>query len=486
MGRLERYFKPFRNQTIGYHHTFVSPNGKKRMIYADWTASGRLYLPIEERISQVFGPLVGNTHSEASLTGAAMTNAYHEALQIIKHHVHANDHDVILNAGNGTTAVINKMQRILGLRVHEKFLGQVRLQEKPIVFLTHMEHHSNHISWEETIADVEIIQPTPNGLVDLKHFQYLLEKYKNRTVKIGSFTACSNVTGIQTPYHTMAKMLHEHGGICFVDFAASAPYVKIDMHPASPLEKLDGIFFSPHKFLGGPGTSGVMVFDSSLYKNTIPDQPGGGTVEFTDPWGGKLYASAIEMREDGGTPGFLQVIRTALCIRLKEAMGIENIEKREKELLHLLIKGMREIPGITVLGGHLEDRHGIVSFQAKDIHYNLFAKLLNDRFGIQVRGGCACAGPYGHYLLRLSRLQSKQIKAAIAAGDLSTKPGWVRISLHPIMTDKDVQTIVEGIAETVKNGNKWKEEYRYSAKTNEFTYVRQQTNQPMIEKMFRL
>ncbi|HHB79469.1 MAG TPA: aminotransferase class V-fold PLP-dependent enzyme, partial [Saprospiraceae bacterium] len=279
MTKLEKHFAPFRENIIGAHEKFVSPYGQKPLIYADWTASGRLYGPIEERISHDIGVFVGNTHTETSTTGTAMTKAYHRAKNIIKNHVHAAESDVIISSNSGMTGVINKFQRILGLKLHERFSSLVNIDEKdrPLVLVTHMEHHSNQTSWLETIADVVVIKATEDGLVDLDNLVELVESYPNRT-KIAAVTSCSNVTGIITPYHEIAKVMHQHEGLCFVDFACSAPYIDIDMNPANPLERLDAIYFSPHKFLGGPGSSGVLIFKAELYKNRVPDNPGGGTV----------------------------------------------------------------------------------------------------------------------------------------------------------------------------------------------------------------
>ncbi len=470
---LEHYFQTFRSQTIGLNQEFVSPYGKKKILYADWTASGRLYQPIERKISEVFGPFMANTHTESNITSLMMTGMYKQSKEIIKEHVNADPLDVIILDGFGVTSVINKFQRILGIRVHERWKTRLKLseQERPIIFLTHMEHHSNQTSWLETLADVEIINRDDSGLVDVSHLEQLLLRYKDRKWKIGSFSACSNVTGIQTPYHQLAKMMHQHGGICFVDFAASAPYIKINMHPKDPLEKLDAIFFSPHKFLGGPGTSGVLVFDSRLYFNKVPDHPGGGTVTWTNPWGEHQYYKDIEFREDGGTPGILQAIRTALCINLKEQMGIDNILKREKEQLALLLPRLEEIPGLQLLEGHNKNRLGIISFTIDNIHYNLIVRLLNDRYGIQVRGGCSCAGTYGHYLLNIDKSSSKHITEKINKGDLSTKPGWVRFSLHPIMTNEEILLFAAAVKEIALNIDDWKKDYKYDAASNDYFYI---------------
>ena len=470
---LEEYFQPFRSHVIGLNQEFDSPYGKKKIIYADWTASGRLYQPIEKKISVDFGPFMANTHTESNITSLMMTGLYKQSKKIIKEHVNADKHDVVILDGFGMTSVVNKLQRILGLRVPEIWRNHLQLpeRERPVIFITHMEHHSNQTSWLETLGEVILVNPDREGRVDLNHLEQLLNVYKDRQLKIGSFTACSNVTGIQTPYHKLAKLMHQHGGLCFVDFAASAPYVEINMHPEDPLEKLDAIFFSPHKFLGGPGTSGVLVFDSRIYTNKVPDHPGGGTVLWTNPWGEHKYFDDIEMREDGGTPGILQSIRTALCLNLKSKMGINNILKREKEQLSLLFSHLEKFPEVHILAGNIKDRIGIVSFYIETIHYNLIVRLLNDRYGIQVRGGCSCAGTYGHYLLNIDKTTSKQITEKITHGDMSAKPGWVRFSIHPIMTDEEILTFIQAIREIIENIDEWKKDYVYDPASNDYFYI---------------
>lgn len=469
---MENYFKKFRKNTIGNELEFTTPNGEQTIIYADWIASGRLYAPIEEKIQNTFGPWVGNTHTETSETGTLMTKAYHLAQKKIKDHVNAGPEDVIITTGVGMTGVVNKFQRILGLKHCTGVSGGDCLKEKerPVVFITHMEHHSNHTSWFETMTDVVVIPPGEGLLIDLEKLREELEKYKDRDVKIGSFTACSNVTGVFTPYHKMAKIMHEYGGLCFIDYAASAPYVDMNMHPEDPMEKLDAVFFSPHKFLGGPGSSGVLIFDSKLYHNATPDQPGGGTVDWTNAWGEYKYIDDIEAREDGGTPGFLQAIRTALCIEVKNQMGPQNIEKRERELVDIAFKELRKIESVHILADNVTDRLGVISFFMLGIHYNMVVKILNDRFGIQVRGGCACAGTYGHYLLDVSYEHSKEITDKISTGDLSEKPGWIRLSLHPTMTDDELFIFIEAIKQIEENIDLWSKDYIYNKYNNEFRH----------------
>ena len=484
--RLENAFERFRRNIVGYNQKFRTPYGEQHIIYADWTASGRLYVPIERAMLETFGPFVGNTHSESNVTGTTMTQAYHRANAIIKQHVNAGSDDVLLNVGFGMTAAINKLQRILGLKVPEQFEKKIALKEKdrPIVFVTHMEHHSNHTTWHETIADVVVIKQTSEGLADLDDLRELLKKYKSRKLKIGSFSACSNVTGIELPVHTMARIMHEVGGVCFADYAASAPYVPNDMHPADPKEQLDGIIFSPHKFLGGPGASGVLIFNSHLYHLKSPDQPGGGTVLWTNPWGKHRFKPEIEEREDGGTPGFLQAIKAALAVQLNEQMGMELMKRREAELVEKVFNGLNGIPGFVILADNIRTRLGMISFYFEHVHYNLVVRLLNDRFGIQMRGGCSCAGTYGHYLLHMDKYASKRVTDKINHGDHSMKPGWVRMSIHPTTTDQEADFIVAALREIGVKGKEWERDYVYDSHLNEFRH-KSGGESPIVERWFK-
>ena len=343
-----------------------------------------------------------------------------------------------------------------------------------------MEHHSNQTTWLETIAKVVIIPQTVEGLVCLDEFKVLLEQYKDRKVKIASVTSCSNVTGIRTPYHTIAKMIHEYNGVCFVDFACSAPYVSIDMHPADATESLDAIMFSPHKFLGGPGTSGVLIFKKELYSNLVPDCPGGGTVSWTNPWGEHKYIENIEDREDGGTPGFLQVIKTALAVQLKDKMGVENILNREHELLEYLFADLDPVENVHLLAKQHQDRLGVVSFYIDKLHFNLAVKILNDRFGIQSRGGCSCAGTYGHFLLHVDQATSNALTERITLGDLLDKPGWIRISFHPTTTNDEIAFVCDSIKEMAANHNEWASDYNYNKNTNEFIHKNAVDNERLM------
>ena len=460
---MEDYFLKYRENIIGQNQMIKTPyHDSIRIVYADWTASGRMYQPIEDRLQNCLYPFVANTHTDTNFTGSTMTYSYHKAQQIIKNHVGANENDVLISSNSGMTGVVNKFQRILGLKIHESFKDQISIPEedKPIVFISHMEHHSNQTSWIETIADVVIIPPDDNGLVCPSNFKKIVKEYPNRKTKIASLTSCSNVTGIITPYMEIAEIIHQEGGLCFVDFACSAPYIDINMHEDDNSGKyLDAIFFSPHKFLGGPGSSGILIFNQKLYKNSIPDNPGGGTVDWTNPWGEHKYIDNIEAREDGGTPSFLQTIKVAMCMQLKDEMGIENIHKRENEILKEVWNSFEKIPNLHVLAKQHKSRLGVISFYIDGLHFNLGVKMLNDKFGIQTRGGCSCAGTYGHYLLNVSQEISSNITNQISEGNCSNKPGWIRMSIHPTHTDEEVRYITEGIRQLAENYVEWTNDY---------------------------
>ncbi|MEP2275671.1 MAG: aminotransferase class V-fold PLP-dependent enzyme [Reichenbachiella sp.] len=460
-------FDEIRENIVGSSQNFDTPFGSFEMLYADWVASGRLYGPIEDAITNKFGPWVANTHSYSNKTGSLMTTAYNQAKQIIREHVNASESDMLVLTGSGMTGGVVRLQQILGLCV-QSHTPELIIEDRPIVFITHMEHHSHHVSWMETVADVVIVPPGKDLKIDLDLLQTEIDKYADRKLKIGAFTAGSNVTGVITPIHEMAEVMHKNGGYCFVDYAATAPYVPIDMHPANDLQSLDAIYFSPHKFLGGPGACGVMLFDKKIYqgKSCVP---GGGNVTWTNPWGEYGFTSNDEAKEDGGTPGFLQAIRAAMAIRLKEKMGTTQIEKREEELVSKTFARMNKIEGVRIVGEQESKRIGVVSFNIDDIHYNAVVRIMNDRFGVQVRGGWACASTYCHYLFELNQSQSKRLTDGIDSQNLTGKPGWARMSLHPTMTDKQLDYALDAIEYIAKNKQELKEDYVYDVKTNDFT-----------------
>lgn len=473
----EKRFSAIRRQVIGMDGALRTPYGTKRLLYADWCATGRLYRPIERYMAETVGPCIGNTHTGSNYTGGTMTAAYRSALACIKRHVGAGPMDAVLTCGTGMTGAVNKLQRLMGLRIPDWLGGRVRIreEERPVIFVTHMEHHSNQISWLETIGEVVIVPPDRNGRVVPRHLEELLRAYPHRPFKIGAFTACSNVTGIETPVAELARTMHKYGGLIVADYSASAPYVPIRMYEAEdPAAKLDAVVFSPHKFLGGPGTGGVLVLDSRLVRSRVPDHPGGGTVEWTDPWGGRTYVRDPEEREDGGTPGFVQAIRTALCIQLKEYMNPVRMSEREKPLLNALWRRLEESSRVRILEPRNRERKAIVSLTVEGMPHMLVIKLLNDRFGIQARGGCSCAGSYGHYLFGIGPEASVQLSARVASGCTAWKPGWVRISLHPVMTAEEADYIGRAVASIAEHGREWAEDYLWTPGTGEFLHREEQ------------
>lgn len=470
---LAAHFAMFAEGIVGRELGIPTPYGSKPILYADWTASGRAYLPLEQRLLRDVAPYIANTHTETSYTGHVMTAAYEEARALIKRHVNAGVGDVLLPTGTGTTGAINKLQRILGLRIPSNFIGtaSVTQENRPVVLITHMEHHSNHTSWLECEVDLEVIPADAEGLVDLRRIPGILARYADRKLKIASITACSNVTGIRSSYFEIAEIMHGHGGLCFVDFACSAPYDRIDMHPADRMQALDAIFFSPHKFLGGPGACGILVFSRALYSALVPDHPGGGTVSWTNPWREHRYFDDIEVREDGGTPGFMQLIRAALAVQLKDDMGVDRIAARETEITAMVFSRIGAISSIELLASRQRERMPVFSFYIPGLHYNLVVRLLNDRFGVQSRGGCSCAGTYGHYLLNVDATDSRRITSKIDGGDLSDKPGWIRVSFHPAMSDQEVNAVCDAILEVAVHGVRWSEDYRHLAKLNDYEHI---------------
>lgn len=369
--------------------------------------------------------------------------------------------DVLIFAGSGMTGAVNKLQRLMRLKDAEGLANKV--------LISHMEHHSNQLSWLACHAEVEVVAPDDAGLLSLTHFEEALKASSEFDQVIVSVTACSNVTGIENPVHELAQLAHQHGALMMVDYACSAPYVDIDMNRDSMIgDYFDAIFFSPHKFLGGQGTSGVLLMKEELFASSVPDHPGGGTVKWTNPWGGFALLDSREEQEDGGTPPFLQAMRTAMAIQVKNKMGVANIKAREKEQMDFLFAELRQIKGLHILAEENKERLGIISFYTEDLHYNAMVKMLNDGFGVQVRGGCSCAGTYGHHLLNVSKPQSLAITDQIDQGDFSTKPGWVRLSIHPTHSNAELTYVVAAIRTIAADHKKYLKHYKLNPSSMNF------------------
>jgi len=462
-----KLIESIRTGIIGDDRAVEGPFGVRRVTYADYTASGRSLDFIEDFIREEVMPLYANTHTETSTTGLQTTRFREDARRTILEAVHGGDDDVVIFCGSGATGAINKLIEILNLRLPADldtrygFSTLIPEEGRPVVFIGPYEHHSNEISWRETIADVVVIDEDDDGRIDEKHLERELEEYRDRPLKIGSFSAASNVTGIVSNTSALSALLHRHGALAFWDFAAAAPYVGIDMNPAGdevdPLTYMDALFISPHKFVGGPGTPGVLVVKRDLVSNTVPTVPGGGTVTYVSA-DGHSYITDPAHREEGGTPAIIESIRAGLVFKLKSAVGESAIEERERSFVERAISSWSEHPQISILGNKEAKRLSIVSFLIRHdehfLHHNYVVALLNDLFGIQARGGCSCAGPYGHRLLGIDMARSTKFQEAINHGCEGIKPGWVRVNFNYFISETVFQYILDAVILVANEG--WK------------------------------
>jgi selenocysteine lyase/cysteine desulfurase len=469
-----------RNSVIGADEAVRGPYGLRRVTYADYTASGRSLAPIEDYIRDAVLPLYANTHSESSGTGMQTTRFREDARRLI---VEACGGDplehVVLFAGSGSTGAIDTLITCLNLRLPADLDARYQLRERipaaerPVVFIGPYEHHSNELPWRESIADVVEIPEDHDGRIDLAALEAALTAHADRPLKIGSFSVASNVTGILSDTRAISVALHRFGALSFWDFAAAAPYVEIEMAPRrvgeeADLDYKDAIFLSPHKFIGGPGTPGVLVARRALFRNTVPSVPGGGTVEYVNPLE-HVYVRDIERREEGGTPDIVGSIRAGLVFRLKDAVGADAIREREEMFTHRALTRWEANPAIEVLGSHDLPRLSIVSFvvryEGRYLHHNFVVALLNDLFGIQARGGCSCAGPYGHRLLGIDIATSLEFQEQIALGCEGIKPGWVRVNFTYFLSEAVFSFILDAVDLVATEGWKLLPWYRFDAAT---------------------
>ena len=464
-----------RDSVVGKDTAVETPFGLRRVTYADYTASGRSLSFIEEFIRDQVLPLYANTHTETSGTGLQTTRFREDARDIIKESVGATkqEHAVVF-AGSGSTGAIDRLITILGLRIPKALddsfdlLSQIPEDQRPVVFVGPYEHHSNELPWRESIADVVQINEDADGHIDLDELEKQLVEFANRPLKIGSFSAASNVTGIISDTDAIAATLHRHGALSFWDFAASAPYVAIDMGSKEGGDYLDAIFISPHKLIGGPGTPGVLVARKDLFTNEVPAVPGGGTVQYVSP-DHHTYLTDPEHREEGGTPAIIGSIRAGLAFKLKGQVGIDRIRGLEHDFIRRAITTWSKNPNIEILGNPDAERLSIVSFviryNNKVLHHNYVVALLNDLFGIQARGGCSCAGPYGHRLLGIDLETSSRFEEVIATGCEVLKPGWVRLNFNYFISEAAFDHIVDAVGLIADEGWRLLPQYRYETET---------------------
>ncbi len=470
-----------RRSVIGEDEAVVGPYGLRRVTYADYTASGRSLTFIEDYLRDAVMPLYANTHTESSGTGLQTTRFREDARRIVRDAVGGNhDEHAVIFCGSGSTAAVDKLVGVLNLRLPADLDARYGLsrhipaEQRPVVFIGPFEHHSNELPWRESICDVVTIHEDADGHVDLRQLDEELVRYADRPLRIGSFSAASNVTGILSDTRAISVLLHRHGALSFWDFAASAPYVAIEMSPhrAGPhgegeaaLDYKDAIFLSPHKFIGGPGTPGVLVARRELFHNRVPVVVGGGTVQYVNPEE-HVYLTDPEHREEGGTPAILESIRAGLVFQLKEQVGVERIRSREESFIDRAIDRWEAHPNIEILGNRRAKRLSIVSFVVRHggryLHHNYVVALLNDLFGIQSRGGCSCAGPYGHRLLGIDLETSHEFEREISRGCEGIKPGWVRVNFNYFISEAVFDYLLESVEIVASEGWKLLPEYVFA------------------------
>lgn len=458
-----------REAVIGDDQMMWGPFGPRRVIYADYTASGRALDFIERFVHDEVLPRYANTHTESSGTGLQTTRLREDARQIIRDAVGGDEQTIVIFTGSGSTGAIDKMIHILGIRIpaglddRYGLSAHIPADQRPVVFIGPFEHHSNELAWRESIAQVVVIPEDADGHIDTVRLAAELVRYADRLLKIGSFSAASNVTGIVSDTVAISDLLHRHGALSFWDFAAAAPYVEVNMAGK------DAAFISPHKFVGGPSTPGVLVVRRELLRNRVPTVPGGGTVDYVNPTE-HHYITDPAHREEGGTPAIVDSIRAGLVFQLKQAVGVDVIQAREEHFLRRAIESWRANPNIEILGNIDAERLSIVSFVVRRpggryLHHNFVVTLLNDLFGIQSRGGCSCAGPYGHRLLGIDIERSHRFEQEIVAGCEGIKPGWVRVSFAYFISEAVFDYLVEAVHLVASHGWALLPEYRFDPHT---------------------
>jgi selenocysteine lyase/cysteine desulfurase len=444
-----------REGLVGAKARISGPYGPVDMVYADYVASGRALHQVERFVLEEVLPYYANSHTEASFCGAFMTRMRREARQVIAELCGAGDRHAVIFTGAGATSGLNRLVKLFGIEETLARGGRVRIITGPY------EHHSNILPWRETGAEIIEIAEHPSGGADLGDLEAALSDRGN-DLTICTMSAASNITGITANVETITGMAKAAGAKMIWDYAGAGPYVPIRMTPAKGVE-IDAIVVSPHKFIGGPGASGILIVRRDGLDRRKPSWPGGGTVKFVSPRGHD-YADSLEAREEAGTPDVVGDIRAALAFIVKDAIGEEAMARRNAALTAQAFAAWRDVPNLQLLGLAAPCRLPIFSFRVADgkggfVHQQLITRMLSDRFGIQARGGCACAGPYVHRLLSIDDAQSEAIRQAILSGDELKKPGFTRLNFSVLLTDAKVRFILDAVAQLAADATRFAADY---------------------------
>jgi len=464
----EQLIDTLRQQVIGQYTTIQTPFGERPLVYCDHTASGRSLTSIENAIARDVLPHYANTHSETSHNGRHTGQLREWARQTIKNVINAGPDDALIFCGSGATSAVNTLLHLLGLKSTDTQPSdsQHEATTHALVLIGPYEHHSNELPWRETAADVIRVPLDAAGGIDRGALTEILQQHRRRPLVVGSFSAASNVTGIQSDVQGITQILKQHSAIAVWDYAAGAPYMPIDMNREDA--PLDAVFFSPHKFIGGPGSSGVLAVKRHLLKNAVPTQVGGGTVRYVTPdW--HEWHPEPEHREEGGTPGIIESIRGAMAISIPKQVGYEFIAERDKQHVQRASAQLQKAPGLELLGPADAERLPIFSLRFRsdkgELHYGFVVRLLNDLFGIQARGGCSCAAPYGHTLLDLTPEHSEALATEVRRGFGCLRPGWVRFNLHWLSTVEEADYVLSAMKLIARWGNRLLPSYTLDTKT---------------------
>jgi selenocysteine lyase/cysteine desulfurase len=456
---------------IGDGDLLPGPYGPRRLTYADHAASGRALDFVEDCIRRQVLPSYGNTHSESSATGRHTTMLREQARSVIHRAVGGTQDDLVVFCGSGSTAAVDKLTRLLGVPSRHS-VSPGREGERPVVLVGPYEHHSHELPWRESVADVIAVGEDRDGGVDPADLQARLVQFRDRPLRIGSFSAASNVTGILADTAGITALLHRHGALAFWDYTAAAPYVPIRMREDGCAK--DAVVFSPHKLPGGPQTPGVLVVRRELVRSGVPSVPGGGTIAFVDTDGAALYLDDPVAREEAGTPAIVESVRAGLVVALKEAVGTDWILALERRWWQRAYDRWSRNPHLEILGHCDAPRLPIVSVRVhhrgRVLHHEFVVAVLNDLFGIQARGGCSCAGPYGHRLLCITPQRSAALRTQAARGYLGIKPGWARITFTPFMTETVVDFLIEAVDLVATYGHRLLGDYLFDPRSGRWRH----------------